>query len=125
MQKLLLATLLAALVCTSAGCNARRTVGDLKPDGEEKTETQVQPERVDGLHNPILTKYAEGDFAKVENGKLYVDENGTTRAFSLSERAKKDIQVLGVGAGSRIIVNYNVLADGTEEAESLEKILSE
>ncbi len=125
MRKILIVTLLAAFVFMGTGCNTRRTIGDLTPDGGEQTKTEKQPDRVDGLQNPILTKYAEGNFVKRENGKLYVDENGTTRTFSLSERAGKDIQVLGLQEGNRIIVNYNVLEDGSEEAESLEKILSE
>lgn len=127
MRKIVLAALLAALVCTAAGCNAKRTTGGLMPGAEsgEQAPTATPVERVDTLNNPILTEYAEGTFIKAEDGKLRIDENGVPHEFTLSARAANDVTVLEIQEGNRIIVNYNILEDGTEEAESLEKILSE
>ncbi len=122
MQKILMISLAAALLLTCAGCKARLS-GEAGP--EETTPAYGDLPRVDGLHNPILTKYAEGSFIKAENGELYLDEKGEEHVFALSARAEKDVQALGFAEGDRMIVNYNILEDGTEEAESLEKILSE
>lgn len=93
--------------------------------GGDATPTPTPAQRVDVHHNPILTEYAEGTFIRTEDGKLILDENGAPHAFTLSARAANDVTALEIQEGTRIIVNYNILADGTEEAESLEKILAE
>ncbi len=127
MRKIIPAVLAMALVCSAAGCNAKRSTGGLVPGAEnaenEPTHTPVQ--RVDAQYNPILTEYAEGAFIRAEDGKLFLDESGVPHEFTLSARAANDVTALDISEGTRIIVNYNILADGTEEAESLEKILSE
>jgi len=59
------------------------------------------------------------------DGKLVIEDAGKTRVFLLTERAARDVTSLGIGKGMRVIVNYNTLADGGEEAESVEKIIVE
>ncbi len=143
MQKIILAALVAALVCTTAGCKPKQTADGVPSPGVESAQPQatstaeetgaptVAPEpttplpRVDVMGNPIETGYAEGTFVKIEDERLFLDENGKERQFALTERAKNAVSVLGIGEGARIIVNFNTLEDGTEEAESIEKIIVE
>ena len=121
MQKILTIFLAAALLLTCSGCKARPSGGDGMPEAPAYGDL----DRVDTQKNPILTKYAEGNFIKAENGKLSLKEGEKEHVFTLTARAEKDIEVLGIQKGDRMIVNFNILEDGTEEAESLEKILSE
>ncbi len=127
MQKRILALLMTALLCTVTGCNVKKITDETPGAAQsaEKTATAQPLRREDALGNPVRTMYAEGAFVSAEAGKLIVEVDGTPREFSLSQRATNDVSGLGIVAGTRLIVNYNVLEDGTEEAESLEKIIAE
>lgn len=127
MQKIQAVLLAALLLCAAGGC-ARQTESTPSPTPPAAAETPVPTEpvvRKDVLGNLIQTSYAEGTFSEIVDGKLIVEENGKTRVFLLTERAARDVTSLGIEKGMRVIINYNVLEDGGEEAESVEKIILE
>lgn len=115
--------LAAALLCTVmlSGCNVQKIPGN-SPHAPTPSPSDTPP-RLDVSGNVITTEYAEGEFVKAEEDILTMTENGQTRQFRLSARAKKHISVLGIGEGTRIIVNYNRVDEGMAEAISLEKLL--
>lgn len=129
MYKFLTVTVLLLSLLSVSGCKKNAPQGEPSPTAGQETqagttETTQPPKRVNVLGEEITTGYADGSFKKVENGTLFVDCNGTERSFLLTPRAEKDISALEIGEGQRIIVNFNV-KEGVEEAESIEKILSE
>ena len=133
MYKFLTVTVLLLSLLSISGCKKNVPQGELSPTTGQETQTPTQagtteatqpPKRVNVIGEEITTGYADGTFKKVENGTLIIDCNGTERAFLLTPRAERDISVLEIGEGQRIIVNFNV-KEGAEEAESIEKILSE
>ena len=123
MQTIRNMALIMAVLCILTGCNVQRDAGNA-PDAAP-TDTASAPVRVDMLGNPIKTSYADGTFVALADGVLTMESGGSTRGFALTDRAKNDITSLGIQSGMRIIVNYNVRADGVEEAESIEKIIVE
>lgn len=127
MQKIILAVLTATLLCTAAGCNVvKMDNGAGSAVKSPETTASAKPlRREDMLGNPVQTEYVDGTFVSADGGQLTVETADGNRNFSMSERATNDVSALGFTAGTRLIVNYNVLADGTEEAESLEKIVAE
>lgn len=126
MQIIRWAALMAALLCTAAGCSKTEAPSSVSPAVQETAPVPTEPpKREDLLGNPILTSYAEGTFSEKADGKLIMQTDAGTRIFLLTERSANDIDSLGIRQGTRIIVNYNVLEDGSEEAESLEVLLEE
>ncbi len=127
MQTIRLAALAAALLCTATGCSKTTAPppGESPAVQEAAPQPTEPPKRADLLGNPILTSYAEGEFSEEADGKLIMHTDAGTREFLLTERSKNDIVSLDIRPGTRIIVNYNVLEDGSEEAESLEVLIEE
>ena len=116
-------TWVALTICAVllSGCNVHKIPGDAPTNTPEATN--MLP-RFDVAGNIITTVYAEGEFIKAEEGVLYMTEKGEERRFRLSARAEKDIEVLEITEGTKIIVNYNRVDEGQEaEAISLEKLL--
>lgn len=133
MHKILTVVILLMTVISLPGCKKNGAPAPTpNTQKETQTPTENQPigetkpsKRVDVLGNEITSGYADGTFQKAESGMLYVDCNGEERTFRLSARAEKEISVLEIGEGQRIIVNFGTNGDGVEEAESIEKIISE
>ncbi len=119
MYKIWAALTVCAVLLT--GCNVQKIPGDAPAATPEPTN--ILP-RLDVSGNIITTVYAEGEFIKAEEGILFMTEKGKERKFRLSPRAEKDITVLKITEGTKIIVNYNRVDEGQEAvALSLEKLL--
>ena len=115
MKKILFGVAAFLLLCTMTGCNVKYIPAE--------TPSPSPVELTEGLKP--AGAYVEGILTKVEDGKLYVDEAGKERVFTLSPRAENDMQVLEIVPENQIIVNIGRLKDGTPVAESLEKISAE
>ncbi len=115
MKKILFGAAALLLLCTATGCNVKYIPAETPSPSPVELSEGLKP----------VGAYVEGVLTKVEDGKLYLDEDGKERVFTLSQRAENDMKVLEIVPENRIVVNLGSTDGDTPVAESLEKIIAE